>query len=324
MSEKNMGRKFKVGDKVKLTKEGKYSDYFHADFNVGDTAEIVSMNEILVTSGRIEGQPQFIAIEFMSEGWISHLSKKKVKKKRKHFRMGDLVVLKDKVNISEVAIYNNIQKGVVAMISSEEYNGVLRVHFFTKEGYESDRVKIGALRLATKKERKSFRKYKVAKIVCDNVSENEQDTEIVTREIPPEYDVKVGDIVEVTEDVGGYLVGTIGQVDTVNEDIVGCYNHVVVCGTDGDCWSERNVKLLYRQNMNVCSALNYNVKVGDIIEVTEDVLGHSVGKLGEVTELLRPKNPTTQNIVAVTGFSGETHIERNVRLVYRKPEIKSK
>lgn len=343
MKEKKLGRVFKVGDKVKLTKAGEECGFFATEFREGDTAEVMELNKfdgsiyrVMVTSGEAKGYRQTSGSSAGAKSWFEHIDDKKTRKKkgkkRKYFRMGDLVVLKDEVNTSEVSIYNNIQKGVTAMINSEEYNGVLKVHFFTKEGYESDRVKIEALRLATKEERKALRKHKIAKITydtpCDNVSEQiEQDTEDTEKQakIPPEYDVKVEDIVEVTVDVGGYLVGTIGQVDIINEDIEGYHNHVVICGTDGDCWNECNVKLLYRPNRSVCGTLNYSVKVGDIVEVTENVSGHSVGKLGEVTELLFcPDNPETRNIAIVTDFLGMPHIEHNVKLIYRKPETNSK
>lgn len=260
MNKKNMGRKFKVGDKVKLTKEGKYSDYFNADFNVGDTAEIVSINnivyEILVTSGHIEGLPQFITIKNMSEGWISHLSNKKTEKKRKHFRMGDFVILKDGVDTEKVTTYNGIDKGAIGLVFESVLENWVPVGYSTEEGeFDYDYVHSEALRLATKEERKALRKLKIAKITYDNPYDNtpeqiEQDTEVTEKQvkIPPEYDVKVGDIVEITEDVNGHSVGTVGEVTLVAQgDNAGSYNRVKVRGNNGECWIEHNVKLVYRK-----------------------------------------------------------------------------
>ena len=46
MNEKNMGRKFKVGDKVKLTKVGEEADFFNPKFRKGDIAEIIEFLEL--------------------------------------------------------------------------------------------------------------------------------------------------------------------------------------------------------------------------------------------------------------------------------------
>ena len=240
MSEKNMGRKFKVGDKVKLTKKGKYSDYFCTDFNVGDTAEIVSMNneecEILVTSGHAEGNLQFMAIENMSEGWISHLPNKK----RKYFRTGDFVTLKDGVDISEVTQFNDIKQGAIGIVAGYTDDGMMGIEYFYGREFNFDHVKPEALRLATKDERKSLRKHKIAKITYDNPCDNIP-AQIVEKEteIPPEYNVKIGDYVKITENADGHPVGTVGFVTEIEEVPEGYYNHCVYRDWETDRKSTR-------------------------------------------------------------------------------------
>lgn len=342
MKEKKLGRGFKVGDKVKLTKAGEECGFFATGFREGDTAEVMELNKfdgsvyrVMVTSGEAKGYRQTSGTSAGAKTWFEHVNDKKTYKKkgkkRKYFRMGDFVALKDDVIPSKALGFGVMPLDAIGIVCGN--GGAVSVEVRYGSGLSDyDRVRPEALRLATKEERKALRKHKVAKITydipCDNIPEQiEQDTEDTEKQvkIPPEYNVKVGDIVEVAQYYGGYPVGTIGQVDTIDEDTEGYYNHVVVCGTDGDHWNECNVKLLYRPNRSVCGTLNYSVKVGDIVEVTENVSGHSVGKLGEVTEeLFCPDDTETRNIAIVTDFLGVSHIERNVRLVYRKPEINSK
>lgn len=131
-----------------------------------------------------------------------------------------------------------------------EYDGALIVHFTTETGYNFDRVLPKALRLANKEERKALCNHKVAKITYNDLAteEIEQDIETLETKTPPEYDVKVGDIVEITEDINGHSVGTIGEVTLVAQgDNAWGYNHVEVRGNNGECWIERNVKLVYRK-----------------------------------------------------------------------------
>ena len=258
MNEKNMGRKFKVGDKVKLTKAGEEADFFSPKFRKGDIAEIIDVNSfdgsisrVMVTSGEAKGYPQLTRNNTEVKTWFKHVkTKKKHKKKRKHFRMGDFVTLKDGVCLKECSIFRDITHSTIGVVCGMEYDGALTVHFTTETGYNFDRVFPKALRLATKEERKTLRKHKVAKITYDNASEIEQNTEVSEGKvkIPPEYDVKVGDIVEIAEDVDGYPVGTIGEVMTVSQgDNAGSHNRVQVRGNNGDWWYERNVKLVYRK-----------------------------------------------------------------------------
>lgn len=255
MNEKSIGRKFKVGDKVKLTKAGEEADFFSPKFRKGDIAEIIELNSfdgsisrVVVTSGEAKGYPQLAR---NSTAWFKHVkSKKKHKKKkqRKHFRMGDFVTLKDGVCLEECSIFGDITHSAIGVVCGMEYDGALIVHFTTETGYNFDRVRPEALRLATKEERKTLRKHKVAKITydipCDNIPEQTIEKET---EIPPEYNVKIGDIVEVTQYYDGYSVGTIGQVDTIDENIEGYHNRVIVKSFDGESSPEMNVKLVYRK-----------------------------------------------------------------------------
>lgn len=258
MSEKNMGRKFKVGDKVKLTKAGEEADFFNPKFREGDTAEVLKVNmfddsiwSIIVTSGDDSGHKQDNNHAIVTDTWFEHVdTKKEHKKKRKYFCMGDFVTLKDGVSVASVTSFSLFSSGMVGIIVGEEYSGAVTVRFVNNKKYDFETVSASALRLATKEECKTLRKHKVAKITYDNTSEIEQNTEASEEKvkIPPEYDVKVGDIVEITEDINGHSVGTIGEVVLVaQENNAWVYNHVEVRGNNGECWIERNVKLVYRK-----------------------------------------------------------------------------
>lgn len=254
MSEKKMGRKFKVGDKVKLTKAGEEADFFNPNFRKGDIAEIVELNSfdgsisrVMVTSGEAKGYPQLAR---NSTTWFKHVkTKKEYKKKRKHFRMGDFVKLKDGVCLEECSIFGDITHSAIGVVCGMEHDGALIVHFTTETGYNFDRVHPEALRLATKEERKTLRKHKVAKITYNDLAteEIEQDTETLEKKTPPEYDVKAGDVVEVTLDVNGHPIGTIGEVVLVQEDSGDYYNSVKVRDNKGILRNELDVKLVYRK-----------------------------------------------------------------------------
>ena len=257
MSEKNMGRKFKVGDKVKLTKEGEEADFFSPKFRKGDIAEIIDVNSfdgsisrVMVTSGEAKGYPQLTRNNTEIKAWFKHVkTKKKHKKKRKHFRMGDFVTLKDGVCLEECSIFGDITHSTIGVVCGMEYDGALIIHFTTETGYNFDRAHPKALRLANKEERKALRNHKVAKITYNDLAteEIEQDTETLETKTPPEYDVKAGDVVEVTLDVNGHPIGTIGEVVLVREDSDDYYNSVKVRDNKGILWNELDVKLVYRK-----------------------------------------------------------------------------
>lgn len=257
MSEKNMGRKFKVGDKVKLTKAGEESNFFNPKFREGDTAEVLKVNmfddsiwSIIVTSGEDSGHKQDNNHAIMTDTWFEHVdAKKEHKKKRKHFCMGDFVMLKDGVSVASVTSFSHFSTGMVGIIVGEEYSGAVIVRFVNNKKYDFETVSASALRLATKEERKTLRKHKVAKITYDNASEDEQDIEVTEAKIPPEYDVKVGDIVEVTKHSSGHSVGAIVKVVEVRppSGYFSEYNSVRALGFDGREWSEDDVRLVYRK-----------------------------------------------------------------------------
>ena len=351
MKEKKLGRVFKVGDKVKLTKAGEESGFFATEFREGDTAEVMELNKfdgfvssIKVLTGEAEGDIQYCDGILDIKPWFEHVDDKKThKKQRKYFRVGDFVTLKDGVNISEVTQFNEIKQGTTGIVVGCADDGMMGVEYFYDRDFDFDYVKPEALRLATKDERKSIRKHKIAKITYDNVFEPEQDTEATEAtekqvKIPPEYDVKVGDIVEVTQYYGGYPVGTIGQVDTIGEDIEGYYNHVVVCGTDGNCWHECNVRLLYQTATSACEAPpnsdkvedsvtqtseketeippEYNVKIGDYVKITENADGHPVGTVGFVIEIEEVPEGYYNHVV-VSDFDDNCWNEHNVKLFHR-------
>lgn len=258
LKEKNKDCKFKVGDKVRFTEKAIKDGYFHSAIKTGDLATITAVansnggKEAFPTELRVVKKElsilQFINRDHASRSleWFEH---EKPKKKRKYFRIGDFVKFKDGVDISEVTQFSDIKQGAIGIVTRYTDAGLVGVDYFYGGDFSFDHVKPEALRLATKEERKAVRKHKVANIdYNDSVTEeSEQDAEVPKTKIPPEFDVKVGDIVKVTQYYGGYPVGTIGQVDTIDEDIEGYHNHVIVRSTDGDYW-ECNVKLLYRPN----------------------------------------------------------------------------
>lgn len=337
MSEKNMGRKFNVGDKVVFTKEAIDSGIFHKSIQVGDLAVVKSVKNCVGGSFPTEVLPerdglwiQRVDMDYEPEvyEWFEHVdTKKEYKKKHKHFRMGDFVKLKDGACLEECSIFGDITRSTIGIVCGMGHDGAAEVHFTTVTGYNFDRVYPEALRLATKEERKTLRKHKVAKITYDDLAteETEQDTEVTEAKIPSEYDVKVGDIVEVTEYCGGYPAGTIGQVTTINENIEGYHNHVVVRYTDGNYWNEVNVKVLSRPNTS-SQKDNYDVKTGDIVEVTLCIGNQPIGTMGEVLHEIEGDmySDLFYNRVMVKSFDGESSPEMNVKLVYRKPETKFK
>lgn len=208
MSEKNMSRKFKVGDKVVFTKEAIDSGMFHKSIQVGDFAVVKSVKSCVGGSFPTEVLPerdglwiQRVDMDYEPEvyEWFEYVdTKKEYKKKRKYFRMGDFVTLKDGTCLEECSIFGDIAHSTIGIICGMGHDGAVEVHFTTVTGYNFDRVYPEALRLATKEERKTLRKHKVAKITYDDLvtEEIEQDIEVAEAKIPPEYDVKVGDIVE--------------------------------------------------------------------------------------------------------------------------------
>lgn len=255
MKEKKLGRVFKVGGKVKLTKAGEESGIFATEFREGDIAEVMELNKfdgsvyrIKITSGEAKGYRQTSSTSVGAKTWFEHINDKKThKKQRKYFRMGDFVTLKDGVDISEVTQFNDIKQGAIGIVVGCADDGMMGIEYFYGRGIDLDYVKPEALRLATKEERKSLRKHKIAKITYDNPSDipSEQTVEEDT-EIPPEYNVKIGDYVKITEYAVGHPVGTVGFVTDVEEVPEGYYNHVVVSDCDDNCWNEYNVKLVHR------------------------------------------------------------------------------
>lgn len=258
MKEKKMGRKFKVGDKVKLTKAGEECGFFATEFREGDNAEIMELNKfdgsiyrVMVTSGEAKGYRQTSGIGASAKTWFEHVNdKKKSKKKRKYFRAGDFVTLKDGVDISEVTHFNDIQQGVIGIVAGYTEDGMMGIEYFYGGKFDFDHVKPEALRLSTKEERKTLRKHKIAKITYDTTCDNIP-VQIVEKEteIPPEYNVKIGDYVKITENADGHPVGTVGFVIEIEEVPEGYYNHVVVSDFDDNCWNEYNVKLVHRTSL---------------------------------------------------------------------------
>lgn len=260
MKEKKLGRGFKVGDKVKLTKAGEKSGFFATEFREGDTAEVMELNKfdgsvyrVMVTSGEAKGYRQTSGTSAGAKTWFEHVNDKKTRKKqRKYFRMGDFVTLKDGVDTEKVTLYNVIKQGIIGTVIGYTDGGMMGVSYLYGESFNFDHIESKALRLATKEERKSLRKHKVAKIAhdnpCDNVSEQTVEKET---EIPPEYNVKIGDYVKITEYAVGHPVGTVGFVIEVKEvpEGEGYYNHVVVSDFDNNCWNEHNVKLVHRASL---------------------------------------------------------------------------
>ena len=258
MKEKKLGRVFKVGDKVKLTKAGEECGFFATEFREGDNAEVMELNKfdgsiyrVMVTSGEAKGYRQTSGSSAGAKSWFEHIDDKKTRKKqRKYFRMGDFVALKDGILTEMVTTSSDFEVGMVGVISGEACDGVVTVRFINGEQSDVDFIEASALRLATKEERKSLRKHKIAKITydspCDNASE--QTTEKET-EIPPEYNVKIGDYVKITENADGHPVGTVGFVIEIEEVPEGYYNHVVVSDFDDNCWNEHNVKLVHRASL---------------------------------------------------------------------------
>ena len=261
MSEKKLGRGFKVGDKVRLTKAGEDSDFFATEFREGDTVEVMELNKfdgsvyrVMVTSGEAKGRQQTSSTFAITKTWFEHVEDEKArKKKRQYFRAGDFVVLKDKVDSVKVTEHNDFKHGIVGFVSDNERKGWVQVAFTTYGVFDYDEVRPEALRLATKEERISLRKYKIAKITydnpCDNVLEAEQDTETTKKQvkIPPEYDVKVGDIVEVTKYCIGNNIGDVVKVvevfSTLSPSNRDKYNNVKVVNQDGVEFYEGDVKL---------------------------------------------------------------------------------
>ena len=183
MQKKNMGRKFKVGDKVVFTKEAIESSMFHKDIQVGDLAVVKSVESCVGGSFPTNVLPerdglwlQCVDMDYEPEvyEWFEHAdAKKEHKKKRKYFRMGDFVKLKDGACLEEDSIFGDITHSAIGVVCGMEYDGALIVHFTTKEGYNFDRVLPKALRLATKEERKTLRKHKVAKITYNDLATEE-------------------------------------------------------------------------------------------------------------------------------------------------------
>lgn len=267
MNKKNMGRKFKVGDKVKLTKAGEESGAFASGFREGDVAEVLLLNSfddfissVKVITGKAVGYLQYCDTNTDTRAWFEHVSnkkkRKKKEKKRKHFRMGDLVVLKENLSSGFPSRWGDLPKNTIAVVYGADLDGAVKVEFINhledkNFEYCSDYIKPEALRLATKEERKALRKHKVAKITYDDLAteENEQDIEAPEAKVPPEYDVKVGDIVKTTCFSVGHAVGTIGEVTLVKdiEEADNRYNRVVVRDNGGSCFHEHDVKLVYRK-----------------------------------------------------------------------------
>lgn len=253
MSEKKMGRKFKVGDKVELTELGEQSKCFTNSYKKGDKAIVIGVDlagavrKINVISGEAKNSIQY-SLTRNGEGWFK-LTEKKPKKKRKYFRMGDFVTLKDGAFLEECSIFGDITHSAIGVVCGMGYDGAVEVHFTTETGYNFDRVHPKALRLANKEERKALRNHKVAKITYNDLAteEIEQDTETLETKTPPEYDVKAGDVVEVTLDVNGHPIGTIGEVVLVREDSDDYYNSVKVRDNKGILRNELDVKLVYRK-----------------------------------------------------------------------------
>lgn len=283
MKEKKLGRGFKVGDKVKLTKAGEDSDFFATEFREGDTAEVMELNKfdgsvyrVMVTSGEAKGYRQTSGSSAGAKSWFEHVNNKKKhekkEKKRKYFRMGDFVVLKDGILTEMVTTSSDFEVGMVGVISGEACDGVVTVRFINGEQSDVDFIEVeaSALRLATKDERKSLRKHKIAKITYDTPCDNapEQTVEKET-EIPPEYNVKIGDYVKITENADGHPVGTVGFVIEIEEVPEGYYNHVVVSDFDNNCWNEHNVKLVHRASLT-CEGEDISVPNSVVTPATEE------------------------------------------------------
>lgn len=260
-----MGRKFKVGDKVVFTKKAIESSMFHESIQVGDLAVVKSIESCVGGSFPTNVLPerdglwvQCVDMDYEPEvyEWFEHADAKKghkKKKQRKHFRMGDFVALKDGVNPGEVLGFGDMPLDAVGVVCGNGDAVSVEVHYGSGIT-EYDRVQPEALRLATKEERKALRKRKVTKITYDDVvtEEIKQDTETVEAKIPPEYDVKVGDIVEVTKHSCGHSVGAIVKVVEVRPlGYFSEYNTVRAVGFDGREWSEDDVKLVHRA-MSIC------------------------------------------------------------------------
>lgn len=278
MKEKKLGRGFRVGDKVRLTKAGEESGFFATEFREGDVAEVMELNKfdgsvyrVMVTSGEAKGYRQSSGTSAGAKTWFEHESPKKTRKKqRKYFRVGDFVTLKDGVNISEVTLFNDIKQGAIGIVIRNTDDGMLGVEYFYGRGFDFDYVKPEALRLATKEERKALRKHKIAKITYDNPRDNvsEQIVEKET-EIPPEYNVKIGDYVKITENADGHPVGTVGFVTEIEDVPEGYYNHVVVSDFDDNCWNEHNVKLVHRASLT-CEEGNDSESSSVVTPTTEE------------------------------------------------------
>ena len=238
MKEKKLGRGFKVGDKVKLTKAGEECGIFATEFREGDIAEVMELNKfdgsvyrVMVTSGEAKGYRQTSSTSAGAKAWFEHENPKKTRKKqRKYFRAGDFVTLKDGVDTEKVTKYNDIDKETIGLVFENILENWVPVGYSTDEGeFDYDYVHSEALRLATKDERKALRKHKIAKITYDNPCNNfSEQTVEKEKEIPPEYNVKIGDYVKITEYAVGHPVGTVGFVIKIEEVPEGYYNHVVV------------------------------------------------------------------------------------------------